>query len=521
MMVPRAFLFSSVPSAPKSSLRQHGEKIPVTKSSLDLLNSQDLSGLELPSETSPPSMHTSPVIIPPKRAPRVTSVLSQTAIKGPNTPKKSRTVSHRSSSATLADRPVPSSIASILEATAIPVPRRNWSVRESRNRKKLPRGNHVQDFSKLLMDGVGDNLVDSTGNTTLDLLLSPPEELDRSTVGSDCDSEAPSFSACSLSVASTPSLDRDFDSPCSLPAPSTPSSHRSPLERKFQRQSPCENCIFDHPLLDTETSDTEEESVGQATLSGFSPKTPTPSRTLPRLGSTFKSNLTASLRAIKSAAQSVSAFATPSVQPDDFLTRSLFTITPEMTDDRRPPPMNEPPSPALRRYLNPITVSPAEMYAYQEYPHEPLDTHNCPVSVQMQTYHRSGRRGSRRSGFHLARSEGRDKQLLPFDPEIPPMSRQREPRENSDFLRMVVLEMNMRRSGKLRDDIPTRARIWLPPRKGSQGRYMRYEYYEDEDENAVPSRWVGVSVAGAIPTVILDRNDLPNRYLGIVPLVHS
>ncbi|PWY84943.1 hypothetical protein BO70DRAFT_428530 [Aspergillus heteromorphus CBS 117.55] len=475
MMVPRAFLFSSMPPSPKTSLRQHGEKIPIAK---------DLSGLELPSEASPQTMHTSPVVIPPKRAPRVTSVLSQTANKGPTTPRKPRTMSHRSSSSTLAERPVPSTIASILEATAIPVPRRKWGARESRSRK-LPRGNHVQDFSKLLMDGVGDNSMDSTGNTALDLLLSPPEETDKS---SDYDSEAPSFSACSMSIGSTPSLEHDYDSPSSIPGPSTPSIHRSPLERKFQRYSTCESCIFDHPLLDTETSDTEEYVLSDP----VTPKTPTPSRTL---GSTFKSNLTASLRAIKSAAQSVSTFATPSVPQDDFLTRSLFTITPEMTDDRRPPPMNEPPSPALRRYLNPITVSPAEMYAYQDYPHETPDSRNCPVSVQMQTYHRSGRRGSRRSGFHLAGSEGRDRQLLPFDPEIPPMSRQREPRENSDFLRMVVLEMNMRRSGKLRDDIPTRARVWLPPRKGSQGRFARHDYYEDEDENAVPSRWVGVSMS--------------------------
>lgn len=73
------------------------------------------------------------------------------------------------------------------------------------------------------------------------------------------------------------------------------------------------------------------------------------------------------------------------------------------------------------------------------------------------------------------------------------MSRQREPRENSDFLRMVVMEMNMRRSGKLRDDIPTRARVWLPPRKGNQARNSPYDYYEDEAEHAIPSRWVGIS----------------------------
>ena len=72
------------------------------------------------------------------------------------------------------------------------------------------------------------------------------------------------------------------------------------------------------------------------------------------------------------------------------------------------------------------------------------------------------------------------------------MSRQREPRENSDFLRVVVLEMNMRRRGKLREDIPTRARVWLPPRKSSP--YRLLGKYEDGDDDTIPSRWVGVSV---------------------------
>ncbi|RAH69596.1 uncharacterized protein BO66DRAFT_98640 [Aspergillus aculeatinus CBS 121060] len=490
MMVPRAFLFSSVSSPLKGT---RSEKTP------GVLGLPVIEGLELPSDADITSsvIPSSPVVIPPKRGPRMTSVHSQAANKGPRTPRKPRTLTPQSSSGTLSDRPVPSSIASILEATAIPVRRRGVSGRDSR---RLPRGNHVQDFSKLLLDGVADNLMDSTGNTALDLLLSPPDDTERSTIGSDCDSEAPSFSASSISIASTPSLDRDLDSPPSLPTPPTPSSQRSPLDRRFLRSPPCENCAFDHPLLETEDCSSEDEFDMESFLAAATvpaATSPTPSRSFPRLGATFKSNLTASLRAIKSAAQTVSTFATPSVQPDDFLTRSMFTITPEMTDDRRPPPMHEPPSPALRRYLNPITLSPAEMYAYQDYhPHEEtLDASASPVvSVQMQTYRRAGRRGGHRAKHHHLPKQP----LLPVsDPDFPPMTRPREPRENSDFLRMVVLEMNMRRSGKLRDDVPTRARIWLPARKGvhqAQGRVVRYECYDEEDENAVPSRWVGISV---------------------------
>ncbi|KAF9894602.1 hypothetical protein FE257_006490 [Aspergillus nanangensis] len=443
---------------------------------------------------SPP--YTRPVVIPLKRASRRTAAPTTLGSKYPRDQRKAHTTNRRSSSTASKDRSVPTSIASILEATTIPVPRRHLSVRESR---KLPRGNHVQEFSKLMMDGVksrdGD-LMEGTGNTALDLLLSPPEENDRSIIGSDCGSEALSFSVRSMSIDSTPSLDPDSESPSSFPVPSTPSSQRSPSERRYRRPSHSENCAFDHPLLDTRSPEaTWEPTFRPSPLTHPTPsKSPSPSRSFPRLGSSFKSNLTASLRAIKSAAQSVSTFATPSVQPDDFLTRSLFTITPEMTDDRRPAPMKEPPSPALRRYLNPVSASPAELYAYHEYPHESVDPHNCPVSVQMQTYNRSRKHGTRKSSFHLAGSEGRDRNLLPFDPEIPPMTRQREPRENSDFLRMIVLEMNMRRSGKLRDDIPTRARVWLPPRKGSQNRITSYDFEDDDEESAVPSRWVGISM---------------------------
>ena len=59
--------------------------------------------------------------------------------------------------------------------------------------------------------------------------------------------------------------------------------------------------------------------------------------------------------------------------------------------------------------------------------------------------------------------------------------RQREVRENGDFLRVVVLEMNMRREGKLEMG---RAKIWLPPRQVSSA---------SEEEGKVPKRWVGVS----------------------------
>lgn len=357
----------------------------------------------------------------------------------------------------------------------------------------------MKNFSRMLQEGVQlkeDHLMEGSGNTALDILLSPPDEDEHLSTENDSEMESP-FSLRSVSSDSTPSLEHDdLESPYSLSLPLTPTSQRSPSERRPLRYSHSEDCALDHPLLHTDVDKPELADI----VDHDEPKTP--HSTVPakrsaasfrslRLGSTFKSNLTASLRAIKSAAQSVSTFATPSVQPDDFLTRSLFTITPELTDDRRPPPMQDPPSPALRRYLNPTPISPAEMDVYCDHRHEPLESSRaCAVSIQMQTYRRNRGRGHRRNNFHVAAAQGHD---CAFDPEIPPMPRQREPRENSNFLRMVVLETNMRRSGKLREDIPTRARIWLPPRKTNLHRLAAGYDDGDNNDSAVPTRWVGVS----------------------------
>lgn len=430
---------------------------------------------------SSPTTYSSPVVIPPKNSSRIPQRRSYTLRRNP------------SSNTSFEGRPLPSSVVSILEATSIPVPRRKRTVHGAR---KLPSGKiHSEDFSRLMTGEIEeDRLLGGSRNSVLDLLLSPPEENDnKSSMGSDYDMDALSISGRSVSTDSTPSLDHDLDSPSSLP--SSPSSQRNPFERRFRRVSLSEDCAFNHPLLDTESSEPSMDYMDSKTT-----PSQTSSLSFPRFGSSFKSNLTASLRAIKSAAQTVSAFRTSSAQPDDFLTRSPFTISPELTDDRRPPPLDKPPSPALRRYLNPIIVSPAEMHIYHEDPHGAKDaSRNCPVSIQMQTYRRSASRDDRRRAFHLAGAGSRDhRKHCPFDPEISPMSRQREPRENADFLRVIVLEMNMRRSGKLRDDIPPRARVYLPPRKSSQSRLVCPDYFYDDEEDyeeeiGIPSRWIGVT----------------------------
>jgi len=499
MMVPKAFVFISAESSPtgKGGQDRQDSRPPLQR---NVACSPDAWHLRIgtAATASPPSVtHASPVVIPPKRASRRTSIKMEMRNNGGRNVRRGSGSVRRSSSVNSLNRDLPTAVATLLDATAIPVPR-SWT---RRNPRRLPPGNHVEDFSRLLREGIkrkeeGGSFLEGSGNSTLDVLLTPPDfDNEKLMLASELEAETP-FSIRSLSVDSVPSLDHELGSYLpSDPATPIPSGQRSIAERRPKQLSLSEDCASDHPLIETETTDfttTPPTLLERAT----SRSTGLP-RTLPRLRSTFKSNLTASLRAIKSAAQTVSTFATPSIHPEDFLTRSVFAIAPELTDDRRPQPMNQPPSPALRRYLNPTTLSPVEMHIHYDCPPGSRHpSHYCSASIQMQTYRRSGCNGDKGPQFSSRGGGDHNQQFYPIDSEVPPITRQREPRENSDFLRMVVLEMNMRRSGKLRDDIPIRAKIWLPPRKMSATRSSNLGPYGYTEDSAVPERWAGVSIGG-------------------------
>lgn len=485
MMAPRSVFFSSTSS--DTTANRPAKNIHAVDLAANTSPSRDISGVRLSSAVDSAPSSTQPDGVLPKCDPRTTSIHRRSADNGKQTLRSSRTLPRPSPSAQK-DRPLANSVASVLEATAIPVPRRTWA-----SSRRLPQGTRTGNFNKLLVDGTksrDDQLTEGPYNTALDILLSPPEENGESAMGTGCDAMTPPASLRSVSTESMLSLEHDLDSQYSTSLSSPPSSQRSPSDRRGRCPSHSENCASDHPLLEVESPVVRmDPAAHDPTGPDNSRKSSVAAQSFPRLGSAFKSNLTASLRAIKSAAQTVSAFATPSIQQDDFLIRSLFTISPKLTDDRRPPPMQEPPSPALRRYLNPITVSPAEMHIYHEHPHECSEAGSkCPVSIQMQTYRSPRSHGRNKGGFHFSVIDD-----LPYDPETAPMARQREPRENSDFLRMAVLEMNMKRSGKLRDDIPSRARIWLPPRRSRPHRFAPFGHC-GHGGIAVPLRWIGVSV---------------------------
>jgi hypothetical protein len=283
-----------------------------------------------------------------------------------------------------------------------------------------------------------------------------------------------SISSESLSTI-PPSLDLDAPSFTSTWGDnlSTPESYGGRRERIVQ-SPPKEDCVLDHPLLHFAPDDSEE--LSSLEISDIIVSSPASSDRF----KSFKSNLTASLQALKSAAKSFSNFTAPSVPPDDLLTRSL--LSPRYTSEMRPKQLQGLPSPALRRYLNPqpTSISPLElsMQLHDSLTLDDVDDLSAPM-IQMQTYDRRSRSSSRRRRGSDPYSEaGRAGVSVPA-------VRQREPRENSDFLRVIVLEMNMRRVGKLDAKAVGRARIWLPPRKLGSGKAP-----SQSSASGLPDRWV-------------------------------
>jgi hypothetical protein len=333
-------------------------------------------------------------------------------------------------------------------------------------------------------------LAPSSVGSPLDLLLGRVDESDDEYGSlSSLGQEKESISVTSRSISSDsistipPSLDIDSPSFTSTwDNLSTPESYkqRSLSERREKLvSSPSkEDCVLDHPLLHFPANDAEKSTpVDIPDIITIAPAS--------ERFKSFKSNLTASFHALKSAAKSFSNFTAPSVPPDDLLTRSL--LSPKFTSEMRPKHMQGIPSPALRRYLNPqrTSISPTELSMHL---HDALmldgdDESAAAPMIQMQTYERRSRSNrSRRKSTDPFSEAGRA--LSPSPPV-----RQREPRENCDFLRVIVLEMNMRRVGKLDAKAVGKARIWLPPRKLD----AKGPAAAADGQGRIPDRWVSVT----------------------------
>ncbi|XXH04835.1 hypothetical protein Hte_011257 [Hypoxylon texense] len=396
---------------------------------------------------------------------------------------------------------IPPSVAALLAVTSIPPPnrrRRSSQRKQSRDssmdscmtvdsivrRSQVSEKELSQELSEEFSRDLSDMSLASYDRSPLDVLLSPPEELDEldqdeASVNSDS-AFTSAFSTRAASFESVPSLGDSFGTSLvtSIDSPITPRGRKvRPPRRSLEPVSSPPGQHLDHPLsttsnievdqLDFRVFDAKPTATEQKQTTGLMP-----------LKSVFKSNLTASLRALRSAARTLSSFTATSIPPDDFLTRSILTIDPRVpfTDERMPPILEEEPSEAMRRYLNPTSSLRPESRV-----RSPVRSYTA--SIQMQTYKVQRSRSTPASGRPASQAGSSNKSPTAF--VFPPGPRQREMRENSDFIRIAVLEHLMRKRGKLDDQREGHARWLLPPRKSTS---RPYEIGPD----GIPARWASI-----------------------------
>jgi hypothetical protein len=441
-------------------------------------NTLPISNPEPKSVRPPAAMHShsQPVVIPPRMPSRTASAPQTVRARGQNGGRPARTHSAHNADA------IPPAVAALLAVTSIPkMPQR---------RRKPALADRRISMDELIQEWKQDDteIPSSVVGSPLDLLLGRVDESEDE-YGSlqSMEQEKDSYSATSRSISSEslatipPSL--DFDDPSysshwdNLSTPDSISRKSLPERReRIVSSPPKEDCALDHPLLHYGPDESDDFIITDvAQLVESLPATTARFKS-------FKSNLTASLQALRSAAKNFSNFTAPSIPQDDFLTRSL--LAPKFTSEMRPKMVDGLPSPALRRYLNPqpAPISPTELSMQL---HDSLmidaDTETHAPMIQMQTYDRRGRNKSRRRTSDPYSEAGRAQ-------STPPTVRQREPRENSDFLRVIVLEMNMRRVGKLDSKAVGKARIWLPPRRPGSSKSPAFQ-----STSGVPDRWAGIA----------------------------
>ncbi|KAI2642581.1 hypothetical protein GGS21DRAFT_179330 [Xylaria nigripes] len=383
---------------------------------------------------------------------------------------------------------IPPAVAALLAITSIPPPKRRKGLRQQKDSADLqmtvdtivPRSRvSEKDLSQELRLSLGeDSSLASFEPSPLDLLLTPPDELEEADMflSSNSGFTSPS-SKRTKSFDSLPSLEESLshNTVLSVDAPITPRGGKL----RFPRRSlePVMTPPGEQPEDPLSKMSSEDDRLDSHVLSA-KPAAAADKVVMP-LKSGFKSNLTASLRALRSAARSLSTFTTSSIPPDDFLTRSILTIDPmvSFTDERRPPVLEEEPSEAMRRYLNPARNIRPEVRGSS-----PIRCYTA--SIQMQTYRVQRTRGTPRATRPTAQSPASNKAstIVVF----PPGPRQREMRENPDFIRIAVIEQLMRKRGKLDDQREGHARWLLPPRKAVTKPY-------EIGPGGVPVRWMPIS----------------------------
>ncbi|KAI1312139.1 hypothetical protein F5Y03DRAFT_265363 [Xylaria venustula] len=379
---------------------------------------------------------------------------------------------------------IPPAVAALLAITNIPPPMRRRSLQQKERRHTrmtvdsiVPRSRvSEKDLSQELRFDLGEDLSPASfERTPLEFLLTPPDALEEEDVLSHTDSGfASPYSTRTQSFDSLPSLG-DSLSQSVIPSSDSPVTPRGGRIRSPRRSlepvttppgelptDPLSKVSFENDQLDFSAKPTLPADKQTLAFTPFK--------------SVFKSNLTASLRALRFAAKTLSTFTTSSIPPDDFLTRSILTIDPRVpfTDERRPPVLEEEPTEAMRRYLNPSSNIRPEARGSS-----PIRSYTA--SIQMQTYKVQRSRGLSRAARQAAQTSTANKSATVA--LLPPGPRQREMRENPDFIRIAVMEHLMKKRGKLDDQREGHARWLLPPRKANTKPY-------EIGAGGVPVRWI-------------------------------
>lgn len=184
----------------------------------------------------------------------------------------------------------------------------------------------------------------------------------------------------------------------------------------------------------------------------------------------------------------------------------------------RPRPITGVPDPRLRRYLNPHAFQPYDFHLHNSHvtdaDHElnaiesavSLETsagisgdqsHYSPDRVDaipMQTYHQKpATRVATKVATATEAGRAREAQY---------QQQRREPRENPEFLRIAVLELQMRRAGKGQGGRSVgvgaamgRRSWWLPPRALVQEGKENRTSLSRPNNTTVPQRWQSVTLA--------------------------
>lgn len=503
MLAPRSFLFTRQAPQPKSTKqntkRREEAQSPATTTTASTQKDESLSARRNVSRDMAHSTASSTAMsIPATSEPVVIPMRSNESMRDGirRTERKERRHNARNHTERSPQRPrdvhaldsIPPSVAALLALTSIP-------AQKSRAVASL-RASSRKSEDRLTVDAIlrhtsvsEKEFSLSLGKSPMDMLLSPPDELDEDeTTNSDTGVESSYLSSRTISSESVPSLDDSSigEDAISLSSITTPSPRRrrgTPSRRMQSMASPPREDVLEHPLSSSELDIDELDfrvfempAKENRDIQGVD-------EMLPRRKSAFKSNLTASLRALRFAARSISSITNPMITPDDFLTRSIISIDPQVpfTDERMPPRLEDIPTPALRRYLNPTTNAPIEAHVPPSLA-QTTSAAKCSASIQMQTYRISKATKTTPTNVISRRTTTTDPEEV-FQEVTAPVARQRDMRENSDFIRIAVMEMMMRKNGKLDEKMPGRAKWALPPRKPPTKVY-------EIGEGGVPKRWI-------------------------------